>query len=64
MALNLEDVLKRRFIHTTESVWSKVSESDKTKFDDKIVFIKSDNEDGVGRAIYTQGHTFNTDDEI
>lgn len=62
MALNLEDVLKRRFIHTTESVWSKVSESDKTKFDDKIVFIKSDNEDGVGRAIYTQGHTFNTDD--
>lgn len=62
MALNLDDVLKRRFIHTTESVWSQVSESDKTKFDNKIVFIKSDNEAGVGRAIYTQGHTFNTDD--
>ena len=56
---NINELLKRRFLYTTEAKWNSVT--DKSQYDNSIVFIKSSTE-GIGYAIYTQGHTFYTDD--
>lgn len=58
---NIENLLTRRFIHTTEKKWTSLSTEAQKQYDNSIVFIKSSTE-GIGYAIYTQGHTFYTDD--
>lgn len=58
---NIENLLKRRFLYTTETKWTSLSTTEQKQYDNSIVFIKSSKE-GIGYAIYTQGHTFYTDD--
>lgn len=52
--------LKNRFLYVNQSVWDKIG--DKSIYNNSIVFVKNDNGDGV--AIYTQGATFGTLDEV
>lgn len=66
-----DELLKRRFIHTTWSKWNSVA--NKSQYDNSIVFIKEDPkkaesgeeliETGKGVAIYTQGHLFEMSNE-
>lgn len=62
-----EDVLKRRFIHTSWSKWDGLSVEQQKQYDNSIVFIKEDQVNGVdtgkGVAIYTQGHLFEMSNE-